>query len=172
MIFEPFGPFELQRCISGVDQTTKKKFRQDVAKQDRSLPDAVGCYIFAIRAGKGFTPWYVGKTEKQSFQDRIWQGGHFMDFNHVLCGNKGTPVVFLLAWKTRKGNFRKATKRKSSGSISSLEEMLIGTCLQRNSELLNRKLVKYKAMHVPGYLNEKPGARSSEAKALARLLNT
>ncbi len=123
-------------------------------------------------SGEGIHSVVVGKTEKQSFQDRLWQGGHFMGFNHVLCSNSGTPVVFLLAWKTRAGRFRKATKRKSSGSISSLEEMLIGTCLQRNSELLNKKLVKYRAIHLPGYLNEKKGARSREAKTLARLLNT
>ena len=58
------------------------------------------------------------------------------------------------------------------GSIVNLETMLIGVCLSQNEKLLNASKVKvFKELHVPGYMNEKPGPRKAPAKALRRMLN-
>src|SRR5579875_211373 len=144
MTFEPFGPFALPRKNGAIDDSRKKEFWDQVNEECDSLPEAVGCYILGMRAGKGFKPWYVGKTEKQCFKDRTWNDKTFRRFESVLRERKGTPVVFLIAKKTPEGKFRKALgKNRRSGSIAALEEMLIGTCLQRNPKLLNQKLVKY-----------------------------
>ena len=163
----------LPRSNGAVDRTKKKAFWEMIEESHPSLPDAVGCYIFAIKAAKGFTPWYVGKTEKLSFGSETWQDGKLLLYGEVIRKYaKGTPVLFLLAKITTKGKFTKATKRRNLGSVSALEVMLIGTCLERNRELLNKKMVRYRAMHVPGYLNDQPGKRTKNARALAKLLQT
>jgi hypothetical protein len=173
MKFEPHGPFTLPRVNGGVDRNMKRSFWKSVEESCPSLPSAVGCYIFAIKAAKGFTPWYVGKTEKLSFGSETWQSGKLLLYGEVIRKyDKGKPVLFLLAKLTGKGKFTKPIKRRNSGSISALEEMLIGTCLQRNKELVNKKLVRYRAMHVPGYLNDQQGKRTKRAKDLASLLKT
>jgi hypothetical protein len=173
MKFEPYGPFTLPRSNGAVDRNKKKPFWGKIEKSHPSLSNAVGCYIFAVKAGKGFTPWYVGKTEKLSFGRETWQDGKLLIYGEVIRKyNRGKPVLFLLAKVTSKGKFTKPTKRRNLGSVSALEEMLIGTCLQRNRELLNKKLVKYRAMHVPGYLNDQRGKRTKEAESLALLLKT
>jgi hypothetical protein len=172
MKFEPYGPFELPRSNGGVDRDQRYKFWESIEKKHPSMPDTVGCYIFALKAAKGFKPWYVGMTEKLSLKEETWKPEKLLNYGEVIRKHKGTPVLFLLAKLTKKGRFAKPTKRKI-GAVKALEEMLIAICLQRNSELLNKKMTRsLKGLQVPGYLNESPGARSKNAKALAKLLNT
>ena len=137
-------------------------------KKEAGLSDAVGCYIFAIKAGKGVRPWYVGKTERASFRKEAFK---FEPFAKALNQLKiGTPLLYLLAARTKGGKLTKPAKR-SIASVGALEELLIGTCLRRNPRLLNKKVTKhFKEIEVPGYMNESPGARSLNARALARLL--
>lgn len=174
MKFEPYGPFELPRCEGEIDTSRKREFWAIVEDADPSLPDAVGCYIFAIKAAKGYTPWYVGMTQKGSFKGETWQPHKLLGYGKVIRAHKGTPMLFLLARFTPKGKFVRPSRRKGSGgSIAALEEMLIGVCLQRNKELLNKKTTKFiSELHVPGFVNESSGKRSGNAKELARLLRT
>jgi hypothetical protein len=155
-----------------VDRSKKKSFWKSIEMEYSSLPNAVGCYVFALKAAHGFKPWYVGKTEKQTFMAETWQPGKLLGYGEVIRAHNGKPMLFLLAKLTAQGKFAKPTKRKI-GAVAALEEMLIGVCLQRNGELLNKKTTRYlKGLQVPGYLNDSPGARPKSARALARLLNT
>lgn len=173
MKFEPYGPFELPRLNGGIDVRQRKAFWETVRNEHPSLPDAVGCYIFALKAAKGFRPWYVGKTERQCFMNESWQPGKLLSYNEVIREHNGKPVLFFLAKITANGRFAKPTRRKYRGSIAALEEMLIGICLDRNSKLFNKKTTKYlRELQVPGYLNDSPGARTKNARALARLLRS
>lgn len=174
MKFEPYGPFELPRSDGEIDVTRKKDFWALVDENTPSLADAVGCYVFALKAAKGYTPWYVGMTRKRSFKGETLQPHKLLGYGKVIRAHKGTPVLFLLAKHTPKGKFVRPSKRKGGGgSIAALEEMLIGVCLQRNKELLNKRTTKFiSELRVPGFVNESPGKRSQNAKELARLLRT
>jgi hypothetical protein len=172
--FEPYGPFRLPRSNGDFDRTSEKKrvFWKKVEAQVPSLPDAIGCYIFALKAGKGVRPWYVGKTEKASFKNETWQPQKLLIYGDVIRAHKGTPELFLLAALTPEGWFKKP-KTRGSMSISALEEMLIGTCLQRNRGLINKRATRFpKTLLVPGYVNDPPGRRPKNASALAQLLKT
>jgi hypothetical protein len=171
--FEPFGPFPLPRDNSVVNRTQQRSFWDLIEEKHPGLSRAVGCYIFAIRAAKGFTPWYVGKTERQTFKCETWQPGKLLLYGDVIRKyERGRPVMFLLAKLTTNGKFVRPTTAKL-GSVAALEEMLIGTCLQRNPELLNKRTTKYlKRLHVPGYINDQRGARTTDARSLASLLKT
>lgn len=174
MKFEPHGPFKLPRSDGEIDVTRKKEFWANVEEDTPSLPEAVGCYIFALKAAKGYTPWYVGMTRKRSFKGETWQPHKLLGYGKVIRAHKGTPMLFLISKLTPKDKFVRPSKRRGSGgSISALEEMLIGVCLQRNKELLNKKTTKFiNELRVPGFVNESPGKRSRTAKELARLLRT
>ena len=58
------GPYEIPRHVNRgiyhIDSSNGVEFwvNQDVAH----LSEKEGCYIFALRAGMGHTPWYVGKA--------------------------------------------------------------------------------------------------------------
>ena len=172
MKFEPYGPFKLPRLDGEIDRSKRNAFWKEIEARHPLLPDAVGCYIFALKAAKGIRPWYVGKTERRSFAGETWEPGKLLGYGRVVRKHKGTPMLFLLAKLTDQGKFARPTKRKM-GAVAALEEMLIAVCLQRNRELLNKKTTRYlKGLQVPGYLNDNPGARPKSAKALARLLKT
>ena len=171
--FQPFGPFEMPRSGSLVDARKFARFWSTIERQSPGLSGAVGCYVFAIKAGKGAKPWYVGKTEKRNLKDETWSTHKLYVYTKALnLRKRGTPVLYLIAKQTRVGRFAKPRKG-GIGDIRALENLLIGSCLLRNSKLLNVKQVKHpKGIVVPGYMNESPGARSASAKGLAKLLGT
>lgn len=60
------------------------------------LGDERGCYVFAIRAGRGFTPIYVGKATK-SFKQECLNSANKHKFADGLADyKKGTPVLYFV----------------------------------------------------------------------------
>jgi len=171
--YEPFGPFELPTSGSIVNTHVLNRFWAEIEQQSPGLAAAVGCYIFAISAGKGAKPWYVGKTEKGNFKGETWSPHKLYIYSDALNSRKRcTPLLYLIAKRTRVGRYAKPRKG-GSGEIRALENLLIGICLLRNHRLLNVKQTKHlKGIEVPGYMNEQPGARPASAKSLAKLLGT
>ncbi len=171
--YRVYGPFEIPRNGALVDSHAKKEFWRNVEAEQVRLSSAVGCYVFAIRAAKGSRPWYVGKTEKSSFKGEAWTPHKLNLYNEALhLRKKGKPLLFFIARGTKGGKFAQP-RRGGIGDIRALENLLIGTCLLRNSKLLNAKQTKHlRGTIVPGYMNEQPGARSRPAGDLAKLLGT
>lgn len=68
MNFDVFGPFEIPRneALTLIDSERLDELIYRVEIANSELPDACGCYVFAIRAAKGYRPWYVGKTKKNA----------------------------------------------------------------------------------------------------------
>jgi hypothetical protein len=167
--FEPFGPFKMPVRGVSVDKSREKEFWEQVEDELQGLSDAVGCYVFAIRAAKGVVPWYVGMTEKSSFRKESWQP-HKLNLyvDSMQSRKKGTPVLYLIAKQTTGGRFTKSSKSRL-GSVRALEKLLINTCILRNPNLLNKKATKhFRGLEVPGYMNAV--ARTRRAKRLAEVL--
>jgi hypothetical protein len=169
--FEPYGPFKVPIESGGIDKSREREFWDTVEDTNPGLSTAVGCYLFAIRAGRGVRPWYVGKTEKAGFKKEVFQDHKFRLYWEILKGRrKGTALLYFLAKHTHGGRFAKPSANGHS-SIGILEELLIGTSLLRNSKLVNKRTTKhFRELQVPGYMNETPGARSQKARELAKLL--
>ena len=91
-----------------------------------------GCYLFAFKAGKGYTPIYVGKATK-SFEQECFEPHKTSDhYNRALADRyKGTPVMFFLAAEERRG-------RTNKKSIDDLETELIRWARDKNSKLSNK----------------------------------
>jgi hypothetical protein len=159
MEYSIHGPFKITRFTgynnkkAGVDYTnkTKKIFWEAIGKE---LSSACGCYLFVIKASKGFKPWYAGLAEKRSFEEECFTHQKISIYDYVLsnCGN-GTPHLFLIAKRTKNG---KLVTPSINGhkDIRYLETMLIGTAIEKNPKLMNIQKTKYlKEMCVPGLLN-------------------
>jgi hypothetical protein len=136
-----------------------KELRRKLEAENENLPGACGCYIFALQNGDNVTPWYVGKTEKRSFEHECWGPTQINYYNEVLVDRNGKPLMFLLPKLT--GSGRKFSKPSHNGhrDIDFLESMLIGLALEKNSQLLNvKKTALLREMRVPGVINS-PQAR-------------
>lgn len=103
--------------------------------EDEGLDRKQGCYIFSLRAGRGFCPWYIGKTTRCFAYECV--GAHQMErYNEVLfSGRKGSPVMFFVAPEGRKKTVPKSI-------CDDLEWYLINQAFQENADIANdRKLI-------------------------------
>jgi hypothetical protein len=69
MRFDIAGPFSLTRQgpTGLVIFDSLKDLKEEAEKWEVGLSSACGCYVFAVRAGKGYTPHYVGQACKGRF---------------------------------------------------------------------------------------------------------
>ena len=127
----------------------------------------VGVYVFAIRAGKGYTPIYVGKTARQSFESEVFtvtnRANHY---NPALLGyERGVPVLFLLVHPRGKG---KVNQR----AIDQVETFFIDVASNKNPDLSNVKKKKQHKWRVSGVVRGKQGeGKKYAAQELRRALD-
>ena len=161
MNFEVAGPFKLRRVNGMIKKKEgKEKLRKDLREWDEDLVDSHGCYVFAIKAGKGWTPYYAGQALRRTIFAEATHVDKLQKYNEVLSEySRGTPVLFFLPWLTDSGKkYRRKSKRKSSTTLDFLEDWLIALCYRRNNELINVSRTKLlKLIRVRGVLNAAPG---------------
>ena len=166
MKFDVYGPYELLRDSTGnlIPKETLSNFTaqvQAVTKGSRSLGDACGCYVFAIKARRGSYPWYVGKTERRTFSQECLNSNNMLTFNSLLRSGQGKPWMYLLPCLTDGDSFKSPTKAKRKKTaykpptpIDWLETMLIRMALERNGELVNTSKTKMlREIQVAGFFN-------------------
>src|SRR5574344_146006 len=120
-----------------------------------------GCYIFVMRAAKGYRPNYVGKTAN-TFKIETSEPHKLDIYNRVIASKKGTPCFFLIVAP-------KATKAVKE-EIDELETRLISWARKVNKNLENIKKNK-DSWSIAGVFNSHgSGKGSSAAKSLKFLL--
>lgn len=161
------GPFKIKKRSNGhIDRTPEAidEFWSRVREEDEGLPMACGCYLFAVQAGKGIRPWYIGLAEKQTFEGECFALHKREIYNDVLADRKGTPLLFLIAKRTTTGRFANPS-RNGSRTSRFLESLLIGAALERNRELMNiHKTAVLRELRVPSLVNS-PQSRPSRAES-------
>ena len=170
-----FGPFTVPRKggagrkkVLDSSREAINRFWEGVEDTIPRLSTACGCYIFAMRAGKGITPWYVGQS-KTGFKKECFSPTKIIYYHDVINDiSKGTPVLILLARHTQ-GN-------KISGSVAEneanfVEQYIIGLALGKNPNLRNIKNTKFlRRLQIPGALNNPPGKPDDGAMLLRQTL--
>ena len=133
MKFNIQGPFELDRYKGLIDSSAeaRRDYWEWVDEDMPGLPDACGCYVFAIKASRGTLPWYIGKAEKQPFKKECLSHHKINHFNNAIAERRGCPVIFFIPQLTNSGSFRKPTV-STRKAITELESLLIGMALSRN----------------------------------------
>ena len=175
MKFRVEGPFELPREDSGlmIDSSpeSKSEYWEGIEESCPGLPDACGCYVFTVIASRGSLPWYVGKTERQTFKKESLNYHKLDHFNKVISKRKGRPALFFLPQLTAANKYRKPTNTKRP-AIQELESLLIGMALNRNNDLLNVSGTKWlNQLTVTGFLNDRM-SKSGPGKQLRDLFKT
>ena len=113
-----------------------------------------GCYLYAIRAGKGIRPWYVGQS-KGPFLNEVFAPSKLEHYQAAHESyQRGTSILFLIARLTPG---RKLMKGKlSEDEAKFVERRLIISAYRENRRLRNVHQVKYaKELVIPGLFNDK-----------------
>ena len=130
--FEVSGPFKIPTTRHGggkrVDKKQLGQFWTDIG--DDFLAEAKGCYVFAMRAGKGTLPIYVGRTSSKTFRGECFTNDKLLKLtNGMMAYKRGTPVLFLVAHQKRKG-------KPNLKAIRAMEQFLIQNAWVRNPDNL------------------------------------
>ena len=174
MYFDVAGPFELTRYGSKkfITDDTLRDIRSKVEDWEEGLTEACGCYVFAVRAGRGSTPHYVGQACKSSIVMESLNPSNREKYNKVLGEANGTPILFLIPLRTPTGKFRK--KSQVGGGLAALdflESWLIANAIEKNPGLINNKQTKFlRQIHVAGFFNAKKGESTSASQQLCKTL--
>lgn len=117
--------------------------------------DAVGCYVFFIRAGRGHTPYYVGKTNK-SFVQEAFNDRNLLNFFMTALKGKGTPHICFVKCQDKKGPV-------PSKIIDEVETYLIEKAYAKNKDLINKRKIPNTTWAISGVYRSDPGQPSKDA---------
>ncbi len=166
-ILEVYGPIEIPH--NGQKTGSTKRIDRAFAKEFWAQNDAgplakkQGCYIFALRAGKGFTPWYVGKAGK-SFEQECFTDHKIRHYNDVLwLGKKGKPIMFFVAQSGSKNKI-------PAGIIKEMEDYLIQSAVYKNPDLCNIRQTKIPEWGVAGVVRGGKGRRAMVAQTFKTMM--
>jgi hypothetical protein len=125
-----------------------------------------GCYVFAIRAGRGFKPIYVGKTvrsfEQECFADHKIASHYTPAIARI---GRGTPVMFFVVPRTRRG-------KPNARVLGDLETFLIQVASTKNPALSNIQQRKEARWGISGVIRGgkgKPGKAARELRSAVGL---
>jgi hypothetical protein len=174
MNFDVAGPFEVSRHgpKALITKQSMARLKLQLEEWAEGLSESCGCYVFALRAGKGYTPHYVGQSCKNSLLKESLNATNVGTYNEILGESKGTPVIFLIPLLTPNGKFRKQTTSDGAlPAVDFLERWLIAEALRKNDELKNNKETMFlRNIHVVGLFNPTRGESTSAAQALKDVL--
>ena len=174
MDFDVAGPFELSRHTSKkiITRQSVSDLKADLETWEEGLSEACGCYVFALRAGKGYTPYYVGQACKSSVFHEALNASNRGKYNEALGDSAGTPVLFVLPRRTPKGKFRKPKATGGGlGDLDFLEDWLIAAAIEKNPRLINNKKTRFlRKIHVRGFFNAKRGGSTKASQHLEKAL--
>lgn len=162
-----FGPFKVpsQRHKSGAGRMIGREHDIPFWNKANSplLKRKQGCYIFALRAGRGATPWYVGKAGK-SFQQECFTPDKLNKYNEALFkGKKGTPVLFFVALPDKK-------KKIAASIIKDIETHIIRLAKDANPHILNKSKTKSPRWGIERVIRGKQGKPNSNETAFRKML--
>ena len=176
MNYQIYGPYELLKKKAAKGNTldlSPNALRSfwDAVDEDSgaTLRMGRGCYVFALRAGKGCTPWYVGQS-KGPFEGEVFTHKNRTHYLEVYGDKKaGTPVMFFVVACTPNGKL--SQKSLAVQEADFVERLLIDHALQKNESLVNVSRTKFiRKMSIPGILNSPKGALDQPTKTLMMTL--
>jgi len=169
MHFKIGGPFEISLDDNCCIPDSLSEFWKRVDRRYDGLSQAKGCYVFAVKtSGRGgYYPWYVGKTNNQTFYNECFKPHQRVHYGKALNQyDKARAFLYLIPQMTKTGYFSKAS---SGQAIDFVETYLIGLGLRANRQLRNKKDTKlYREVILPGFLNSGRGKHGLAANELKK----
>ncbi len=137
-------------------------------RHEAGLSSACGCYVFAIHAGKGYTPYYVGQASKSSIFREALNPSNREKYNKV-SESAGKPLLFFLPKRTPGGKYKK--RGRKSNTINFLERWLIAAAIEKNPSLINTKETRFlRNISIAGIFNAKKGKPTKPSRELKKAL--
>ena len=168
--FDVYGPFDIVREGRACARPQAGFWKQLEYEDD--LDSANGCYMFCLKNGESYVPWYVGMTVSQrGFRGEVFQGHKLDIYDEIMDERRGAPVLLLFPLLTpNEEKFSKANGERPT--VEWLEKTLMAMAFRRNPEIWNiRDMGNVRNVTVRGVIGEKaPGRRHSDVEVARKAL--
>jgi hypothetical protein len=162
-LFTVAGPFKIPVYQGRAGRTITDENTVEFWKNHSSFANQRGCYVFGIRAAKGYRPAYAGKATK-AFKQEVFSHHKLTRYQQYLADvGRGTPVMFFVVAPKKRG-------APNSKHIEQLEEFLIQAGVAANPAFLNIRGTKVEEWGIAGVLRGGKGKRSESATEFVRLM--
>jgi hypothetical protein len=162
-LFIVTGPYAIPVYQGNAGRTITDENASEFWKKNPSLANQRGCYVFGVRASKGYKPAYVGKATN-TFRQEVFSYHKLSKYQQYLADvGKGTPVLFFLIAPKKQG-------APNSKHIDQLEDFLIQAGVAANPAFLNIRGTKVEEWGIAGVLRSGKGKRSKHAREFIRLM--
>jgi hypothetical protein len=161
-----YGPIEIP-FVTRSDGITKRINPEQKAAFLRLVDEAGlsrkhGCYVFALRASKGYCPWYIGKATVSMRKECMHD--HKLDkYNSVLFeGRKGTPMMFFVCPKD-------SLAKVPAKICDDIETFLIQSAIHENPDISNVQKTAVPEWSIKGVVRSgqgKPNALESSFRKM------
>jgi hypothetical protein len=121
------------------------------ALQHHPISKKKGCYVFAMRAGKGRRLVYIGMTKAQSFASEMSAPHKIKKINEGMRYTKRGTLTCLLLYKAGKG------AGPSKANILNIESWLIQTAYANQPYLTNTNKLPRPKWLISGVVNNGAG---------------
>ena len=158
------GPFEVPFYQGKGGRTITDDNVREFWERNKKYQNRRGCYVFGIRAGKGYTPAYVGKATR-SLKQEVFAPHKLNRYQQFLAEYvKATPVLFLILTPIQKG-------MPNNKQIGSIEKHLITLGVSANPDLLNQKETKSPDWGIMGVIRGGKGKVSSGTRDFRQMMS-
>jgi hypothetical protein len=159
--FATYGPFLLhvKRRGRGYQISYAGFWKADATR--KALSAKRGVYLFGIRAGKGFTPIYVGRATKTAFRTECFNPVNRKKYRSgIQSYKKCTPVLLLVVHPKKKGRYNRK-------AIDEIETFLVQLCAEKNPRLENLRKRRVPKWSIEGVIRcSRRGRRKAPEGAL------
>ena len=188
--FDIYGPYEVpqnksKKIITPDDVTM---FWSDVVEVDKKAPSLkkqYGVYVFVLKHGNNFSPWFVGSSENVGFDDLVLSRfddlvlsryNDVYQINNILEKTRGTPYIYFLPFVDKNMQiFRKnIPPRPPVSNLRFVKTVLFEYGVQANSKILSddpNESDIWKDLYVQGLVNATRGDSTLSVRKLKQLLN-
>jgi hypothetical protein len=128
------------------------------------LAKECGCYVFAIRAGPGLQPIYVGIATRSFKQETFTSANRHKYHNGFSKYAKGTPLMLFVVHPPQTGP-------RNVREIEEIEDFLIQAGVAKNSDLQNVHGAQQPTWSIKGVIRSEAGRRSRAEAEFARLFD-
>ena len=145
---------------------------KEILNRHSKYTNLYGCYVYSIKAGKGFTPIYVGSTTKKTLGEEAFDGDKLLKcLQHLTNYKKGSlQVTFIVpkdkidqTVKTRRGRCPKKI-------IEKLEKVLTAVAYRKNKNLINIQNRCISEFYIRGALNSENGRPKKDVAVFKRMI--
>lgn len=161
--FEVAGPYSVRRKKMPKGKIIDENSLSELWEKVGDVRHEKGIYVFGIRAGKGFTPYYVGKTNNR-FENECSNSHKLNVYKTALMFGNGRPVIFFLVQKNE-------TKRiNNDKKLRRVERFFIQIAYNKNKDLLNKHGIKGDNWSIKGVINSSQGKPSKASQKFKTLM--